>query len=157
MNKFSEKFPYLFHIKTLAQRLKDISDFYLEKSEINTSLGMILGQINCSQNLGIPINRKHLENALKISGPSVSNLLTKLEKKGSIVRSNNKLDNRNLTISITQSGQSLLEDTNIALSQADKLLTQGMSSEEKEIFLNLLQRSLKNLENMEQEIKHEAY
>lgn len=147
MAHFSEKFPYIFYIKTLAQRLKDTSDFYLEKYGINTSLGMLLGQINCSQENNETINRKLLENALKITGPSVSNLLNKLEILETINRQPCEYDNRNLNINITDKGVDLLNNTNIALKEVDKLLTNGMTDKEKAIFLTLLEKALDNIEN----------
>lgn len=147
MAHFSEKFPYIFYIKTLAQRLKDTSDFYLEEYGINTSLGMLLGQINCSQENNETINRKLLENALKITGPSVSNLLNKLEILETISRQPCEYDNRNLNINITDKGVDLLNNTNIALKEVDKLLTNGMTDEEKASFLSLLEKSLDNIEN----------
>lgn len=150
MNKFQQKFPYLFLIKTLSQKTKDISDFYLLDQKINTSLGMMLGQINCSQEHNIPINRKHLQNALKLTGPSVTNLLNKLEIKGSIIRTNRKDDNRNIEITITEDGKKLLTDIDSALKRADTYLTLGMTEKEKKIFLDLLKRSLDNLENFSQ-------
>lgn len=147
MAHFSEKFPYLFYIKTLAQRLKDTSDFYLEEYGINTSLGMLLGQINCSQENNETINRKLLENALKITGPSVSNLLNKLETLETINRQPCEYDNRNLDINITDKGVDLLKNTNIALKEVDKLLTEGMADDEKSTFLTLLEKALYNVEN----------
>lgn len=147
MAHFSEKFPYIFYIKTLAQRLKDTSDFYLEEYGINTSLGILLGQINCSQENNETINRKLLENALKITGPSVSNLLNKLEILETISRQPCEYDNRNLNINITDKGVDLLNNTNIALKEVDKLLTNGMTDEEKASFLSLLEKSLDNIEN----------
>lgn len=147
MAHFSEKFPYIFYIKTLAQRLKDTSDFYLEEYGINTSLGMLLGQINCSQENNETINRKLLENALKITGPSVSNLLNKLEILETISRQPCEYDNRNLNINITDKGVDLLNNTNIALKEVDKLLTNGMTDEEKASFLTLLEKALDNIEN----------
>lgn len=151
MAHFSEKFPYLFYIKTLAQRLKDTSDLYLEEFEINASLGMLLGQINCSQEHNETINRKLLENALKITGPSVSNLLSKLESLNTISRKVNKNDNRNLNIKITDKGVDLLNNTNIVLDKVDKLLTEGMTEEERDIFLILLEKALKNVEKVHKE------
>ena len=147
MAHFSEKFPYIFYIKTLAQRLKDTSDFYLEEYGINTSLGMLLGQIICSQENNETINRKLLENALKITGPSVSNLLNKLEILETISRQPCEYDNRNLNINITDKGVDLLNNTNIALKEVDKLLTNGMTDEEKASFLTLLEKALDNIEN----------
>lgn len=146
MAHFSEKFPYLFYIKTLAQRLKETSDYYLENDGINTSLGMVLGQINCSQKSQKIINRKLLERALKITGPSVSNLLNKLESLQAIKREISKNDSRNLSIKITNKGLDLLDCTNKALKETDNLLTHGMTDEEKVVFLDLLERSLKNIE-----------
>lgn len=147
MAHFSEKFPYVFYIKTLAQRLKDTSDFYLGEYGINTSLGMLLGQINCSQENKEIINRKLLENALKITGPSVSNLLNRLENLDAINRKPCQYDNRNLNVEITDKGVDLLNDTNMALKKVDELLTEGMSNEEKIAFLTLLEKALANVEN----------
>lgn len=149
MNNFQKKFPYLFLIKVISQKTVDISDYYLSQNDINTSLGMMLGQINCSKQSNILINRNHLQSKLKIAGSSVTHLLNKLEKTGSIVRTNNQKDNRNIDITITENGKKLLTSIDGALKKANDCLTMNMTEKEKQIFFNLLERSLKNLESFE--------
>lgn len=151
MNNFQKKFPYLFLIKVINQKTKDISDYYLLRDGINTSLGMMLGQINCSKQSKSLINRKHLESKLKIAGSSVTHSLNRLEKNGCIIRTSNQRDNRNIDVTITEHGEKLLTNIDSALKKANDCLVLNMTENEKRMFFNLLERSLENLESFEKE------
>lgn len=92
------------------------------------------------------INRKFLEKTMALSGPSVTNLLNGLEKTGFISRNNNPVDGRNLTIDVTAKAKQFINEKSSALLKSEELVTEGMSSAEKAMFVSLLTRAFENVD-----------
>ena len=145
MNKFNELFPYNTYLKNIVQKLREINDHLLCEYGLNTSQGMLLGTINRSLEESIEINRKYLEETMGISGPSVTNLLNRLEGMGFILRENSVIDGRNLNIAVTDKTKELIDKMGKTFDISEALLTKNMSDAEKAMFLSLLSRAYKNV------------
>lgn len=145
MNKFNELFPYNTYLKNIVQKLREINDHLLYEYGLNTSQGMLLGTINRSLEEKIEINRKYLEESMGISGPSVTNLLNRLEGMGFISRENSVIDGRNLNIAVTDKTKELIDKMGKTFDLSEALLTKNMSDAEKAMFLSLLSRAYNNV------------
>lgn len=146
MAHFSDRYPFIFYSKTLAQRVRELCDKLLSEIGINYSLGMLLGQINCFQESGIDITRKELERALKLSGPSVSNLLNRLEDMGAIKKTTSTVDSRFIGVEITDGGRGLLDGINSVFFEVNSACLTGMTEDQKDSLLKLLKQALRNAE-----------
>ncbi len=138
-------YPYGFYIKGIGQKMRDTNDQILVTYGLNTSQGMLLGLINRAVEDGIQINRRFLETTMRLSGPSITNLLNGLEKNGFILRKNQAADGRNLQIEITPKGQQVIVDMYAIFETSEEQLLKGMSEAEKDIFLSLLARAFENV------------
>jgi Transcriptional regulators len=146
MSSVFEKYPYSLYIKHIAQKIREVTDRLLLSYGLNTSQAILLAHINQSIDENIEINRKFLEETMALSGPSVTNLLNGLEKKGFIIRNNNPADGRNLYIEVTAKAKQLINETNAAFAKSEELLTEGMSAAEKAMFVSLLTRASENVD-----------
>ena len=146
MQSVFDKYPYSLYIKLIAQKIRELTDQLLMDHDLNTSQAILLWHINQSIEENIEINRKFLEKTMALSGPSITNLLNGLEKAGFISRNNNPADGRNLSIDVTAKAKQFIEEKSSVLSKSEELVTEGMSSAEKAMFVSLLTRAFKNVD-----------
>lgn len=146
MQSVFDKYPYSLYIKLIAQKIREITDHLLMDYGLNTSQAILLWHINQSIEENIEINRKFLEKSMALSGPSVTNLLNGLEKTGFICRNNNPTDGRNLSIDVTVKAKKIIQEKSSVLLKSEDLITEGMSSAEKAMFVSLLTRAFENVE-----------
>jgi MarR family transcriptional regulator, repressor for mepA len=140
------KYPYSIYIKLIAQKIREITDQILMDYGLNTSQAILLRHIDQSIAENIEINRNFLEKTMALSGPSITNLLNGLEKTGFISRTNNPADGRNLRIDITPKAKQFTDKVYSALSKSEEIITEGMSSAEKAMFVSLLARAFENVD-----------
>ena len=146
MQSVFDKYPYSLYIKLIAQKIRELTDQLLMDHELNTSQAILLWHINQSTEENIEINRRYLEKTMALSGPSITNLLNGLEKTGFISRHSNPADGRNLSIDVTAKAKQFIEEKSSVLSKSEELVTEGMSSAEKAMFVSLLTRAFENVD-----------
>ena len=146
MQSVFDKYPYSLYIKLIAQKIRELTDQLLMDHDLNTSQAILLWHINQSIEENIEINRKYLEKTMALSGPSITNSLNGLEKTGFISRNNNPADGRNLSIDVTAKAKQFIEEKSSVLSKSEELVTEGMSSAEKAMFVSLLTRAFENVD-----------
>lgn len=146
MQSVFDKYPYSLYIKLIAQKIRELTDQLLMDHDLNTSQAILLWHINQSIEENIEINRKYLEKTMALSGPSITNLLNGLEKTGFISRNSNPADGRNLSIDVTAKAKQFIEEKSSVLSKSEELVTEGMSSAEKAMFVSLLTRAFENVD-----------
>jgi DNA-binding MarR family transcriptional regulator len=146
MQSVFDKYPYSLYIKLIGQKIREITDQLLAEYSLNASQAILLWHINQSIEEHADINRRYLEKTMALSGPSITNLLNGLEKAGFISRNNNPADGRNLSIDVTAKGKQFIEEKSSVLSKSEDLLTEGMSSAEKAMFVSLLTRAFENVD-----------
>ncbi len=84
---------------------------------------------------------------------SVLHVVTLLEKKQLIRREEKKQGSRLRRIVLTQAGEGLMRETDRCKSEADEIMLQGMTEEEKQILTQLLERIYRNLKQGEARLK----
>lgn len=93
------------------------------------------------------VSQRDLERYLSLKGPTVTNILNRMEENGLIIRKRSQRDSRVNCIFPTEAGISLVPNFYIALDQVESIMTNGMTEGEKTQLKLLLQRVLANLED----------
>jgi MarR family transcriptional regulator, repressor for mepA len=140
------KYPYHFYLRNSIHKIMMQVDSNLMQFDITNQQARVVGFIGEKQDEGIIVNQKDIESYLDITGASVSNLLRGLEKKGFIERIRSASDDRAKEISLTLKGIELIATFNSVFSETEDKIVQGMTEEQKKLFLELLKKVLKNFD-----------
>ena len=110
--------------------------------ELTAAQGHIMGFINHRSE---PPCAKDIEEAFQLSHPTVSGLLSRLEKKGFIEFRTDENDRRFKRIYILDKGRQLHETIHATILSNEQRLVQDFSEEEKAQFQALLLRAIHNM------------
>lgn len=88
---------------------------------------------------------KDIENAFHLSHPTVSGLLSRLEKKGFIQLRPDEADRRCKRIFLLPKGEACHRSLHQTILQTEAQLVASFTQEEKEIFTRLLDRAIENM------------
>ena len=97
------------------------------------------------------IYQKDIEEALKLSKATVSDVLYRMEKNGLIERNTNPNDTRSKKILLSKEAKQLHEVNKKRLQELEKKAGEDITSEELETFSNILNKMIKNLENKKEQ------
>ncbi len=86
-----------------------------------------------------------LSQKMRLSQSTVAGILSRLERKGIILKSADETDGRRAILSATKRGEELAEFLKITALETQQELTAGMSDDEKREFDRLLQIALDNM------------
>ena len=138
---------YEFYLRSIVHSMKQMLDNKLLPYDITNQQARLLGYLDDQLRYNEEIVQKDLERAMKLRGPSITSLLQGLERKGFISRSTGNEDGRTKHVNITEKGRALIEEIEITFQELERLLVEGMSMEEKETYLRLLEISFTHLKN----------
>ena len=114
----------------------------LASMELTAAQGHIMGYI--FHQAGAPCPRD-IEEAFQLSHPTVSGILSRLEKKGFIEFRPDPEDRRCKRIYVLQKGVELHETMRRTIADTESQLVSGFSEEEKALFRQFLCRTIENL------------
>jgi MarR family transcriptional regulator, repressor for mepA len=140
------KYPYHFYLRNSIHKIMMQADSNLMQYDITNQQARVVGFIGEKQEEGVTVNQKDIELYLDITSASVSNLLRGLEKKGFIERIRSSSDDRAKEISLTLKGRELITTFNSVFSEIENKIVQGMTEEQKKLFLELLKKVIKNFD-----------
>ncbi len=115
----------------------------LEKMDLTASQGHLLAFV--SHRGDRPTYAKDVELSLRLSHPTVSGLLSRLEQKGFLTLETDSKDRRSKRIVLLEKGKVCQERMCQMIDEHEKRIVQGFTPEEREQFQDLLQRAIKNL------------
>lgn len=115
----------------------------LEKMDLTASQGHLLAFI--SRRGDQPTCAKDVETGLRLSHPTVSGLLSRLEQKGFLTQETDPKDRRSKRIVLLEKGKVCQERMCQMIEEHEERIVRGFTPEEREQFLNLLRRAIKNL------------
>ena len=98
--------------------------------------------------LGDGLTQQELANRVRLSPPTVSVTLQKMEREGLLLRQPDEKDQRTIRVFLTDAGHDVNQRIHDALFAVDSRLTEGFSAEEQALFSSMLQRMNENLEGM---------
>lgn len=146
MTTNEHKYPYHFYLRNSLGKIKIHVDSKLVQYDITNQQARVVGFIGEKQDEGITVHQKDIESYLAITGASVSNLLRGLEKKGFINRIRSAADDRAKELSLTLKGRELIATFNSVFNDTENKIVQGMTREQKELFLELLKMVINNFD-----------
>ena len=114
----------------------------LAQMELTAAQGRIMGYIAHSREPPCP---RDLEEAFHLSHPTVSGLLSRLEKKGFIEFRPDEKDRRCKRIYVLPKGMECTEMMHRTIEENEERMVQGFTEEEKELFRSFLKRSIANM------------
>ena len=114
----------------------------LEEMELTAAQGHIMGFLAHSKT---PPCSRDIEEAFHLSHPTVSGLLSRLEKKGFIEFRTDEQDRRCKRIHILPKGKECHETMRQHIQETERRLVEGFSPEEQEKFFAFLERALVNM------------
>ena len=114
----------------------------LTSMELTAAQGHIMGYITHRKT---PPCARDIEEAFQLSHPTVSGLLSRLEKKGFIAFQPDEADRRCKRIYVLPKGLELNETMHRTILTTEEQLVQGFTDEEKEQFTQLLLRAIHNM------------
>ena len=114
----------------------------LDKMDLTAAQGHIMGYLTHRTDPPCP---RDIEEAFRLSHPTVSGLLSRLEKKGFIQLRPDETDRRVKRIYPLPKARELTETMHATIAASEAKLTQDFTEEEKELFAQLLQRAIRNV------------
>ena len=114
----------------------------LASMDLTASQGHILAYIAHSP---MPPCPKDLEEAFRLSHPTVSGLLSRLEKKGFIAITPDPADRRCKRVSLEVKGQECMAKMDATIAASEAKLVENFTEEEKQLFASFLHRAIHNL------------
>lgn len=114
----------------------------LASMELTAAQGHVMGYITHRKTA--PCSRD-IEEAFRLSHPTVSGILSRLEKKGFIEFRPDETDRRCKRIYILPKGMELNETMHRTILEAEGKMVQGFTEKEKEQFTCLLNRAIENM------------
>ena len=110
--------------------------------DLTASQGPILGYIAHRKT---PPCSRDIEEEFKLSHPTVSGLLSRLEKKDFIQFRPDESDRRCKRIYLQPKGQEFMERIHRTIRETETQMVQGFTDEEQELFSQFLDRAIKNM------------
>ncbi len=114
----------------------------LAQMDLTAAQGHILGYLG---HRTAPPCPKDLEQAFQLSHPTVSGLLSRLEKKGFIALDADSADRRCKRIHLLPRGEQCNQQIRRVIGQFEAQIVQGFSPEEKQQLTQLLTRAIENI------------
>lgn len=114
----------------------------LSDMELTSAQGRVMGYLGACAH---PPCAKDLEEAFRLSHPTVSGLLSRLERKGFIELRPDESDRRCKRIHILPKGRECNEKMHQTICNNEARLVQGFTDAEKEQFSALLDRAISNM------------
>lgn len=115
----------------------------LEKMDLTASQGHIMGFLAHSKEPPCP---RDIEEKFHLSHPTVSGLLSRLEKKEFIQLKADEHDRRCKRIHILPKGKECLENMHQVIEDNEKRLVNGFTEEEQAKFADFLHRAIENMD-----------
>ena len=140
MNHDSAISPRLKRISTALDR-KRTQD--MEDLELTSSQGFVLGYL--TRHRDEPVYSGDLRRHFDLSHPTVTGILQRLESKGFIAYAEDGTDRRKKRICITDKALEVHQQVIQRFQETETLITQGMTEEEKQSLLRLLDRVIDNI------------
>lgn len=132
-----------YYMKMISHSMESMRNKNLEKIGLTSSQFEILLYL-CIKN-NEEINQRDIEKNFNLSNPTVNGILNRLEYKKFIVREPSNKDARCKNIKITENASKLYyQMKNIAINM-EKELTKNITKEEKEVFLNVIEKMYNNI------------
>ena len=141
---------YGHQIKILHWEFEQAVSSALTEMDLTASQGHIMGFLAHQKE---PPCSRDLEEAFRLSHPTVSGLLSRLEKKGFIEFRPDSSDRRCKRIYILPKGRDCLDTMHRIIRENENKVVSGFTEEERKLFAQFLSRSIANMGSIPCECK----
>ncbi len=124
-----------------------VKEYELTKPQMD----MMIFIRNC-EDAGAEVIQRDVEERFRISNPTVSNMISRLETKGLVERCASRKDRRIRVLHVTDKGVEMLDKVFETCQAAEDKMLAGLSEAELESGQNFLRKLLKNLSPKEENI-----
>lgn len=131
-------------INQISHRLRRRSQAVQKSLGISESQGRVLNFIIVESQFQ-PIYPRDIEEEFDLRSSTVTGILTGLEQEGLISRVPDEKDGRLKRLVITDKATGITEALQGEIEETERLLLQGISAQEKALFLEIARRMLKNI------------
>ena len=115
----------------------------LNKMDLTASQGRLMAYV--AHRGEQPTYARDVEQALRLTHPTVSGLLSRLEQKGFVELVTDPNDRRSKRIVISEKGLACHERMHETIMENESRIVQGFTEEEKALLAQLLQRAIENV------------
>lgn len=136
MTKQSLFTPYSDLIRDIGMKIRGMANARLSELGLNAQQGQMMGYIFENQDKGVI--QKDLADHFNRTGASITSMLQGLERKGYVKRVIPEGNERQKKIYLLKKGTDLVEEFNEIFQGVEKRITQGLTEEESESFMQLL-------------------
>lgn len=125
-------------LKFISNKLEKNANSDLQENDITLSQFKMLFTLHFSETGRLPL--KELEHYFGVAQSTAAGIAVRLEKKGLIESAADKNDKRIKLVKITEKGRSICENAKKTMIKNDRLITKGLTAEERKEFKRLLQK-----------------
>ncbi|MCI2058674.1 MAG: MarR family transcriptional regulator [Oscillibacter sp.] len=118
-----------------------------ERHEVTEMQGRIIGFLYFNKNRNQPVYQRDVEAEFSITRATASKMLTLMEKGGFIVRERVPGDARLKKLTLTEKAVAHFQKIHRGMTRFEELATRGITPEERETLLRLLQKIEQNVED----------
>lgn len=138
-----------FQIKTLSRMIRkaiDDTPTFRQNENLTGIQGWVLRFLYDKEKSGEDVFQRDVERTFQIRRSTATELLNTMEQNGYVRRTSVEHDARLKKLSLTEKGKSLQEEVFSAIDGVEQSLIKGITEEEKDTLIRLLEKLKENLE-----------
>lgn len=144
-----KEIPVLGLIGIVSHRTMNAAKDMYKEFDLNKSRANVLFLLHQQE----PMSQKELAEQMNMTAPSITSSIQKMEREGYITRRTDPCDQRMMRLTLTEKGRACVQSVKDVADRMERLILEGMSTEEKLLFRRLLLQVNENLENYERKEK----
>lgn len=138
----------IFNIRLTYFALEKVKHLYFEKQNLTASQGDLLLYLGFASRVKDEISQKDIEQHFRLSNPTVTGLLNRLEEKGFVKRQKSTIDGRTNNILLTEKSTDVLNQFKSHKEAMDQKICRGFSNDD-------VKQLVKYLKNIQTNLKSE--
>lgn len=139
----------------MAKSVRLMQDDKLNSQNITSKQAMTLGYIIMQNKHKSIVNQKDIEKEFHLTASTVTSLIEKLEKSGYITRSTSETDSRCNILKPTKEALTFSDGIEKNIEIIENNVLEGISSDEKKVFEEVLDKMFKNIIRMKEEYEND--
>lgn len=130
------------YFKVMQIRMEHMMNMQLQQLDLTSAQGLIIGYLSHAKE---PPCARDLEKFFRLSHPTVSGVLSRMEAKGFVEIRPDPKDRRIKRIVLLEKGMACSREIERYIRENNQRMTRGFSPEEEELFRSLLERAVENM------------